>query len=28
VDAIDEVSLSLLQQRLNVLGTGIRVELY
>jgi len=27
VDAVDEVSLSLLQQRLNELSTGIRVEL-
>ena len=27
VDAVDDVSLSLLQQRLNVLGTGIKVKL-
>lgn len=28
VDAVDEVSLSLLQKRLNELGTGIKVRLY
>lgn len=28
VDAVDDVSLSMLQQRLNELGTGVRVELY
>lgn len=28
VDALDEVSLSLLQQRLNLLGTGIEVRTY
>ncbi|MEZ5571049.1 MAG: hypothetical protein R3E64_03410 [Halioglobus sp.] len=28
VDAMNEVSLSLLQQRLNELGTGIKIEMY